>query len=172
MKTKLGLLYGGKSAEHKVSLQTALAVIKALDLDKFEIHPIYITEEGSWVRGRELQGPAESVKELAFSQNETLSPLALAPTLFQSGKTETSLDVIFPLLHGPNGEDGTVQGLLELLNLPYVGNGVLASAAGMDKVMMKNVFAQAGLAQVHYVDIIRSEWEKGKEGSPNTRLRP
>jgi D-alanine-D-alanine ligase len=163
MKTKLGLLYGGKSAEHKVSLQTALAVIKALDLDKFEIHPIYITEEGSWVRGRELQGPAESVRELSFSQNETLSPLALAPTLFQSGETETSLDVIFPLLHGPNGEDGTVQGLLELLNLPYVGNGVLASAAGMDKVMMKNVFAQAGLAQVHYVDIIRSEWEKGKE---------
>lgn len=163
MKTKLGLLYGGKSAEHKVSLQTALAVIKALDLEKFEIHPIYITEEGSWVRGRELQGPAESVKELAFSQNETLSPLALAPTLFQSSETETSLDVIFPLLHGPNGEDGTVQGLLELLNLPYVGNGVLASAAGMDKVMMKNVFAQAGLAQVHYVDFIRSEWEKGKE---------
>ena len=76
--------------------------------------------------------------------------------------------MIFPLLHGPNGEDGTVQGLLELLNLPYVGNGVLASAAGMDKVMMKNVFAQAGLAQVNYVAFIKSEWEKMKR--PYTKV--
>lgn len=165
MKTKLGLLYGGKSAEHKVSLQTALAVIKALDMEKFEIHPIYITEEGRWIKGAQLQTPAETVQELAFSGNETLSPMALAPTLFTAGEKGESLDVIFPLLHGPNGEDGTVQGLLELLNLPYVGNGVLASAAGMDKVMMKNVFAQAGLGQVKYVDIIRSEWEKAKDAA-------
>ncbi|SFB24251.1 MULTISPECIES: D-alanine--D-alanine ligase [unclassified Bacillus (in: firmicutes)] len=165
MKTKLGLLYGGKSAEHKVSLQTALAVIKALDMEKFEIHPIYITEEGRWIKGSQLQAPAETVQELAFSGSETLSPMALAPTLFTADEKGESLDVIFPLLHGPNGEDGTVQGLLELLNLPYVGNGVLASAAGMDKVMMKNVFAQAGLGQVKYVDIIRSEWEKGKDAA-------
>lgn len=167
MKTKIGLLYGGKSAEHKVSLQTALAVIKALDLEKYEIHPIYINVEGQWIKGPQLTAPVENVKALEFSNENKLTPLSLAPTIFQnSEQTENEhLDVIFPLLHGPNGEDGTVQGLLELLNLPYVGNGVLASAAGMDKVMMKNVFAQAGLAQVNYVAFIRTEWEKAKESA-------
>ncbi|MDR7002003.1 D-alanine--D-alanine ligase [Neobacillus niacini] len=166
MKTKLGLLYGGKSAEHKVSMQTAMAVIGALDLEKFEIHPIYINEEGQWIKGAQLQAPVESVKALEFTEGNELSPLSLAPAIMEGNKQKQStLDVIFPLLHGPNGEDGTVQGLLELLNLPYVGNGVLASAAGMDKVMMKNVFAQSGLAQVNYVAFIKSEWQKGKEAA-------
>ncbi|MDR4944992.1 D-alanine--D-alanine ligase [Neobacillus cucumis] len=164
MKTKLGLLYGGKSAEHKVSLQTALAVIRALDLEKFEIYPIYINVEGQWIKGPQLLEPVENVQALEFTNAEALSPLSLATSLFQSGQQESApLDVIFPLLHGPNGEDGTVQGLLELLNLPYVGNGVLASAAGMDKVLMKNIFAQAGLSQVNYVSFIKSEWAKAKE---------
>jgi D-alanine-D-alanine ligase len=163
MKTKIGLLYGGKSAEHKVSLQTALAVIGALDLEKFEIHPIYINVEGRWIKGPQLTGPVETVSALEYSGDNQVSPLSLAPALFGEGKQANEpLDVIFPLLHGPNGEDGTVQGLLELLNLPYVGNGVLASAAGMDKVMMKNVFSQAGLAQVNYLAFIKSEWEKEK----------
>jgi D-alanine-D-alanine ligase len=168
MKTKLGLLYGGKSAEHKVSMQTAMAVIKALDLEKFDIHPIYITEEGQWVRGPQLMEPVEHIKALEFNASEAKSPTALAPKVFHAGTDEEpsqALDVIFPLLHGPNGEDGTVQGMLELLNLPYVGNGVLASAVGMDKVFMKNIFAMAGLAQVHYVSFIRSEWEKNREHS-------
>jgi D-alanine-D-alanine ligase len=163
MKTKLGLLYGGKSAEHQVSLRTALAVIKALDLEKFEVYPIYITVNGEWVKGPQLHAPVDNVQALEFSSVDQLSPLSLAPTLFEANKdTKGPIDVIFPLLHGPNGEDGTVQGMLELLNLPYVGNGVLASAAGMDKVIMKNIFAQAGLAQVNYVAFIRSEWEKAK----------
>ncbi|MGG5254722.1 D-alanine--D-alanine ligase [Neobacillus sp. SM06] len=164
MKTKLGLLYGGKSAEHQVSLQTALAVIKALDLKKFEVYPIYITTAGQWIKGPQLQSPVQSVQQLEFSKGNELSPMSLAPALFQADQqNDAELDVIFPLLHGPNGEDGTVQGMLELLNLPYVGNGVLASAAGMDKVVMKNIFAQAGLAQVKYVAYTRSEWEKAKE---------
>ncbi|PLR95552.1 D-alanine--D-alanine ligase [Bacillus sp. T33-2] len=165
MKTKIGLLYGGKSAEHQVSMQTALAVTKALDFEKFEIHPIYITEAGEWVKGPQLTGPAENVKMLEFSRQGEQSATALAPALFQAESAEKgqALDVIFPLLHGPNGEDGTVQGMLELLNLPYVGNGVLASAAGMDKVIMKNIFAQAGLDQVRYTWFIRSEWEKDME---------
>ena len=165
MKTRIGLLYGGKSAEHKVSMQTALAVTKALDFEKFEIYPIYITEEGEWVKGSELNAPAENVKALEFSDNSNLPTPSFTPALFQAGGAESgqALDVIFPLLHGPNGEDGTVQGLLELLNLPYVGNGVLASAAGMDKIVMKNVFAQAGLPQVDYVAAIRNEWEKDNE---------
>lgn len=160
MKTKLGLLYGGKSAEHKVSLQTALAVINALDHEKFEIHPIFIMETGEWIKGPLLDGPVETVAALQFSRGEALPPTALAPTLFRAENKNESFDIIFPLLHGPNGEDGTVQGLLELLNLPYVGNGVLASSAGMDKVIMKNIFAQAGLPQVSYVWFIRSEWEQ------------
>lgn len=162
MKTKLGLLYGGKSAEHKVSLQTALAVINALDHSKFEIHPIYITESGSWVSGGLLTGPVETVKELIFTEGDALPPTSLTPALSSKGE-EAGYDVIFPLLHGPNGEDGTVQGLLELLNLPYVGNGVLSSSVGMDKVLMKNVFAQAGLPQVNYVSFIRSSFEQNTE---------
>jgi D-alanine-D-alanine ligase len=166
MRTKLGLLYGGKSAEHKVSMQTAMAVIKALDLEKFDIHPIYITTEGQWVKGPQLTAPVDNVKALEFNSEEAQSPTSLAPKVFNGNDHESqALDVIFPLLHGPNGEDGTVQGLLELLNLPYVGNGVLASAAGMDKVFMKNIFAQADLAQVAYVSFIRSEWEKEREAS-------
>ncbi|MGE7604880.1 D-alanine--D-alanine ligase [Peribacillus sp. NPDC097675] len=165
MKTKLGLLYGGKSAEHDVSLQTALAVIKALDLAKFDIYPIYITKEGSWVNGPKLTEPAKSVEELALSSDKLSSPLSLQAHLTDEDSGSTGYDVIFPLLHGPNGEDGTVQGMLELLNLPYVGNGVLASSAGMDKVIMKNIFAQAGLPQVNYTWFIRSEWENNMETS-------
>ncbi|WP_312094743.1 D-alanine--D-alanine ligase [Niallia sp.] len=164
MKKKLGLLYGGKSAEHKVSMQTAMAVIKALDTDKYDIHPIYISESGEWVRGPQLMGPVENVKELAFNSQEQIGSNALSTTLFQAND-EASLDVIFPLLHGPNGEDGTVQGLLELLNLPYVGNGVLASSAGMDKVIMKNIFEVAGLNQVKYNSFIRSDWQSNKEAA-------
>ncbi len=164
MKTKIGLLYGGKSAEHQVSLQTALAVIRALDMEKFEINPIYITTKGEWIKGPQLHEPVDNVQALQFSAGDALTASSsLSPTLFQAEQqTNEALDVIFPLLHGPNGEDGTVQGLLELLNLPYVGNGVLASAAGMDKVIMKNIFAEAGLAQVNYVAFIKSDWEKAK----------
>ncbi len=161
MKIKLGLLYGGKSAEHKVSLQTALAVTKALDLTKFDVHPIYISDRGEWIRGGQLEAPATDVKALELSSVENaISPVALNRELFPTESTneDQSIDVIFPLLHGPNGEDGTVQGLLELMNIPYVGNGVLSSSAGMDKVIMKNLFAQAGLKQAKYVSFIRKEW--------------
>jgi D-alanine-D-alanine ligase len=166
MKVKLGLLYGGKSAEHRVSLQTALAVTKALDMNKFEVHPIYINDQGAWVRGGQLTAPAQDVKVLELSNDENvISPVSLKKELFPSNQSEDdqSIDVIFPLLHGPNGEDGTVQGLLELMNIPYVGNGVLSSAAGMDKVIMKNLFAQAGLKQAKYLSFIRKEWDQQKD---------
>ncbi|MBM7649406.1 D-alanine-D-alanine ligase [Bacillus ectoiniformans] len=152
MKTKLCLLYGGKSAEHQVSLQTAKAVIGALDLNKFEIYPVYITIAGQWIEGEQLSSPVEDVAELQLTASEN------EESVFNS-LSGGKYDVIFPLLHGPNGEDGTVQGMLEVMNLPYVGNGVLASSAGMDKVVMKNVFAQAGLPQVGYVWLIRKEWQ-------------
>jgi D-alanine-D-alanine ligase len=164
-KIKLGLLYGGKSAEHQVSLQTALAAIKALNQDKFEIHPIYITEQGQWIRGERIEGEVANVEVLKMSGAENaISPLSLSTEIIPSANAEeNAIDVIFPLLHGPNGEDGTVQGLLELMNIPYVGNGVLASAAGMDKVVMKNIFAEAGLKQAKYASFIRSGWEKDRE---------
>ncbi|KUP04889.1 D-alanine--D-alanine ligase [Bacillus coahuilensis p1.1.43] len=159
MKTRVCLVYGGKSAEHEVSLQTAKAVIKALDPSLYEIHPIYISIEGEWQKGPKLEGPVEEVKQLQY-QNEQVQPLSLAAATEEEG-----YDIIFPLLHGPNGEDGTVQGMLELLNLPYVGNGVLSSAAGMDKVIMKNLFAQSGLDQVKYTWFIRSEWKANVEAA-------
>ncbi|HEY4553894.1 MAG TPA: D-alanine--D-alanine ligase [Bacillaceae bacterium] len=163
MKTKICLLYGGKSAEHEVSLQTAKAVIQALDTEKFDIHPIYISKEGTWIKGPQLTGPAESVKELQFDSGESIAPNALSTRLAPDSAQKEGFDVVFPLLHGPNGEDGTVQGMLELLNIPYVGNGVLASSAGMDKVIMKNLFAQEGLDQVKYVWFIRSTFEAAPE---------
>ncbi|MFC3882480.1 D-alanine--D-alanine ligase [Bacillus songklensis] len=166
MKIKLGLLYGGKSAEHKVSMQTALSVIGALDQDKYDIHPIYITETGEWIRGKQLTGPVEDIAQLQLNRTGTeISPMSLSTAIFSGtgAQPQESIDVVFPLLHGPNGEDGTVQGMLELLNIPYVGNGVLASAAGMDKVIMKNLYSQAGLPQVNYAWFIRSEWEQNQE---------
>jgi len=162
LKISLGLVYGGKSAEHNVSLQTALAVTKALNTEKFDIHPIYITEEGEWLRGEKLTEPVSNVKMLQFEQNaKTFLPTSLNESMFpQPAAADEKIDVVFPLLHGPNGEDGTMQGLLELLNIPYVGNGVLASAAGMDKVMMKDVFAQAGLAQAKHLSFNKKDYEK------------
>lgn len=167
MKTKLCLLFGGKSAEHEVSLQTAKAVIKALDLTKFEIDPVFISPEGDWRKGMPLEGPVEEVAALQFDADQSVSATeGLQTTALAASADQTKgYDIIFPLLHGPNGEDGTVQGLLEVLNLPYVGNGVLASSAGMDKVIMKNLFKEAGLPQVNYVSFIRSTWENDREAA-------
>lgn len=162
MKIKVGLLYGGKSAEHEVSLLTARAVSQAINFDKYEVYPIFITKTGEWRKEGQLTGPVESLESLQFG-NEVTQPNTISSFLPKQGDDTTGLDVIFPLLHGPNGEDGTVQGLLEVLNLPYVGNGVLASAAGMDKVVMKQLFAQAGLSQVPYVYFISKEWKKNQD---------
>lgn len=164
MKTKLFLLYGGKSAEHEVSIRTALAVNQAVDFEKYEVSPIYITKQGEWIKRDSLPGPVKQLSDLQLSIGNSEPTETFSPALFsRTSEDEKSLPIIFPLLHGPNGEDGTVQGLLEVLNLPYVGNGVLASSAGMDKVIMKNIFAQAGLKQVKYVSYIRSEWESDTE---------
>lgn len=160
MKKKLGLLYGGKSAEHEVSLSTAKAVTQALNFDEYEVHPIFITLEGEWLIGPQLTAPVETIDQLQFEANKVPNNMIH----FINAHSKNPFDVIFPLLHGTNGEDGTVQGLLEVMNVPYVGNGVLASAAGMDKVIMKQLFEIAGLAQTPYTYFIRSEWENDQEG--------
>jgi D-alanine-D-alanine ligase len=168
MKKRIGLLYGGKSAEHEVSLSTARAVTNALNFSEYEVYPIYITQEGEWRKGLELIAPADTIEQLQFeSQDGETLPNNISNFLSTNAESsvvdEPFLDVIFPVLHGPNGEDGTVQGLLEVLNLPYIGNGVLASSAGMDKVVMKQLFSQVGLKQVPFVYFIRREWQNNQE---------
>ncbi len=160
MNKKLGLLYGGKSAEHDVSLSTAKAATQALNFDKYDIFPVFITRGGEWRVGEQLTAPAESIEQLAFTRDADSENDV---TEFLTSLKERKFDVIFPLLHGTNGEDGTVQGFLEVLNLPYVGNGVLASSAGMDKVSMKQLFEIAGLPQVPYTYFIRNDWYKQQD---------
>jgi D-alanine-D-alanine ligase len=158
------LLFGGRSAEHDVSCVTAVAVARALDPERYEVVPIGITTEGEWL----LAGEARAAREkgvcavpAAFAvEGEPVRPPsgpAHQEVVSRSASPADDLglapDVVFPLLHGPYGEDGTVQGLLELAGLPYVGAGVLASAVGMDKVMMKRAFTAAGLPQARYLDL-------------------
>lgn len=159
MKKKLGLLYGGQSAEHEVSLATAKAVTQALDYAQYEIIPLFITRKGEWIKGAELTEPAQSIEQLQLEGKDQAHDISS----FLAEQQEKPFDVIFPLLHGTYGEDGTVQGLLEVLNIPYVGCGVLASSAGMDKVVMKQLFEIAGLKQVAYSYFIRKEWQKNQQ---------
>ena len=142
-------MYGGKSPEHDVSLLTAKEVLTAVDYAKFSVHPIFITKQGEFRFGSQLSSAPVSVDDLQF----------LGGSSGIDALKNANFDVVFPLLHGPNGEDGTIQGLLELLNIAYVGNGVFASAAGMDKVVMKDIFASVGLKQADYIWCLRGEWE-------------
>lgn len=172
-KVRVGLIYGGKSGEHEVSLSTALAVMKAFDYSKYEIIPYYITKDGEWRNGPLLQAPPEHTGLLQFDADQDkpqgAALLPLFSETYSSNETAAAsatkedaraIDVMFPLLHGTFGEDGTIQGLLEIANVPYVGAGVLASAAGMDKIIMKKLFAQAGLPQCVYRYFTRKQWEK------------
>jgi D-alanine-D-alanine ligase len=160
------LLFGGRSAEHDVSCVTAVAVARALDPEKYEVVPVAITTDGEWL----LAGEARA----ALEKGETALPVAFVvegePVSMPSGPAHREIvsradrsaategsglrpDVVFPLLHGPYGEDGTVQGMLELADLPYVGAGVLGSAVAMDKIMMKRAFTAAGLQQAHALSL-------------------
>jgi len=162
-KIRVGILFGGRSGEHDVSLQSAASVISALDPAKYEIVPIGITRDGHWrVGSGAAQLPTEVIEggdPILPSVDPTgpkFLPIALSTLKTDSGP---QVDVVFPVLHGTFGEDGTVQGLLELADIPYVGAGVLASAAGMDKDVMKRLFRDAGLPIVPWELVIRSEWE-------------
>ena len=190
-KLRVGILFGGRSGEHEVSLLSAASVIKAIDRDKFDVVPIAITKQGQWLTSTHaeqlLEGkPIHTPRKLRAGDPEAVSTAgvfdegvvvivppvpqggagaqALAP--FQStpgrraGDTSVNVDVIFPVLHGTFGEDGTIQGLLELADIPYVGAGVLGSAAGMDKDAMKKLFAASGLPIVKHVTVLRGEWQR------------
>jgi D-alanine-D-alanine ligase len=190
-KIRVGILFGGRSGEHEISLLSAASVFKAIDKNKYEVVPIGITKEGRWVTAadaeRLLYGKVEEGKHLRAGDPEATPGAAVlakgeavvvppephrhgALTPFETDASSHTLtrraadraidvDVIFPVLHGTFGEDGTIQGLLELADLAYVGAGVLGSAAGMDKDIMKALFRAAGLPIVKHVTLLRSEWE-------------
>jgi D-alanine-D-alanine ligase len=148
---RVGVVYGGRSGEHEVSLRSAAAVIQGLDPTRYEVVPIAITKDGRWLSGPEsirlleaAQAGLEPVPEHGTEVTIVPEPSRHALLPLQPGASRP-LDVVFPVLHGTYGEDGTVQGLLDLADLPYVGAGVLASAVGMDKAVMKSVFRDAGI---------------------------
>jgi D-alanine-D-alanine ligase len=190
-KIRVGILFGGRSGEHEISLLSAASVFNAIDKNKYEVVPIGITKEGRWVTAadaeRLLQGKFEDHKHLRAGDPEATPGAAVLAkgeavvvppepqkhgslTPFETDASSHALtrratdraidvDVIFPVLHGTFGEDGTIQGLLELADMAYVGAGVLGSAAGMDKDIMKSLFRAAGLPIVKHVTLLRSQWQ-------------
>jgi D-alanine-D-alanine ligase len=186
-KLRVGVLFGGRSGEHEVSLLSAASILKAIDRKKFDVVPIGITKEGRWLGSADAHGllegdQSESVaaRNLRAGDPEVTPgakllhegmPTLMAPEPSAASSSVTSglkrrlsdkssaVDVVFPVLHGTFGEDGTIQGLFELAGIAYVGSGVLGSAAGMDKDVMKRLFSQAGLPIVKHITLLRTEWE-------------
>jgi len=154
-KLRVGVIFGGRSGEHEVSIASAAAIFKNLDPARYEAVPIKIAKDGRWALG--------SAPPLALSAadvHKQASTEALVPVDPSAALQDSRVDVVFPVLHGPYGEDGTVQGLLELANVPYVGAGVLGSAVGMDKAVMKALFAAANLPIVPHLTVLRRDWER------------
>jgi D-alanine-D-alanine ligase len=189
-KLRIGVIYGGRSGEHEVSVASAASVFKYLDRDHYEPIPIRIEKDGRWIiadRAPVALAAADVIEQarqsashqirhgrqahmLAYPADEPLLTIDRSRTEDQRENAYVQglgLDVVFPVLHGPYGEDGTVQGLLELANLPYVGAGVLASAVGMDKAVMKLVFAARGLPLVEYRTLLRHQWQRDSTGLAN-----
>jgi D-alanine-D-alanine ligase len=186
-KLRVGVLFGGRSGEHEVSLLSAASVLKAIDRSRYEVVPIGITKQGRWLIStdaeRLLTGDFPDTGKLRAGDPQTTAPAALlakgegvivppmpggALVPFEQDASSISpihdalqLDVVFPVLHGTFGEDGTIQGLFELAGLAYVGSGVLGSATGMDKEVMKRLFLAAGLPITSHVTFLRREWEQG-----------
>ena len=177
-KLRVGILFGGRSGEHEVSLLSAASILKAIDRSKFDVIPIGITKEGRWLASGDaenlLEGSQETGRPLRAGDPQATPgakllhegmPTLLAPEPGSQVAAGKALDVVFPVLHGTFGEDGTIQGLFELAGIAYVGSGVLGSAAGMDKDVMKRLFAQARLPIVKHVTLLRTEWEKSPRKS-------
>jgi D-alanine--D-alanine ligase len=172
MKIKLGIFFGGVSVEHEVAIITANQVMSNIDKEKYEIIPIYISKKGILYTGEEL------TKLKNFRNIEELLVKCIQVTIINEGdrrviqKYPTStfgkniintIDVAFPVMHGTNGEDGTIQGFLELLNIPYVGCDVLSSAVGMDKIIMKKVLKESGLPVLDYVNFYSNDWNENRD---------
>jgi len=189
-KLRVGVIYGGRSGEHEVSVTSAASIFKYIDRGRYEPVPVRIEKDGRWTladRAPAALSAAEVIQQArlnlsrppragrdtllaAYPSDETLITVerrasgdSAEDNDGRAVVTGLGLDVVFPVLHGPYGEDGTVQGLLELANVPYVGAGVLASAAGMDKAVMKVLFAARGLPVVAWRGFVRSEWERDRD---------
>jgi len=153
------VLFGGKSGEHEVSLVSASSVIDNLDKDKYEVIPIGITKQGRWIKGHDSMKCLKS----PHAPDKSNAIIAPEPRELLSSNSEEKIDVIFPVLHGPYGEDGTMQGFLELTGLPYVGCGVLASSVCMDKVMQKKVLESEDIKQTQYIWFWAKDWHARKD---------
>jgi D-alanine-D-alanine ligase len=169
-RTRIGVLFGGRSTEHEVSILSARSIISAIDPERFDVVPLYVDRNGRWLVGA-------SLSELTQAQDSGsyvyLPPDPTQRTLVPAGGGDPilpglpRLDVVFPVFHGLNGEDGTIQGVLELANLPYVGSGVLGSALGLDKIYMKRAFTAVGLPVVEYLAITRRSFEEDPDAFLN-----
>jgi len=159
MKLRLGVIFGGRSGEHEIAIRSARTVAEQADPEKYEIVPVAITNEGVWLSPAESAGMVglDNRQESADSKRNGVA------ASFLTGEWLATLDVVFPVLHGTFGEDGTIQGLLEMADIPYVGCGVLASSTGMDKAFMKTLFRDAGLPICDYVWFLRDEWERHRD---------
>ena len=171
---RIGVLFGGRSTEHEVSILSAQSIISAMDPDRFEAVPLYIDKNGRWLVGGSLKRlvsddatrnyvylpPDPTQHSLVAANNGPSQELPSPARGGGQGGGLPPLDVIFPVFHGLNGEDGTIQGVLELANIPYVGAGILGSALGLDKIHMKQAFAAAGLPIVDYLSITRRKYEQ------------
>jgi D-alanine-D-alanine ligase len=174
-KLRVGVIFGGRSGEHEVSVASAASVIEALDKDKYEVVPIGITHEGRWLAGSDPRRILTGVAMDEAGKDMSVTPViitgdptqnGLIPADTSSAEQEGSigpLDIVLPVLHGTYGEDGTLQGLLEMAGLPYAGCGVLGAALGMDKEKAKMVFASAGLPIVDWLTVPRYVWEHDQE---------
>lgn len=164
-KVRVAILFGGRSGEHEVSLNSAASVIRAIDHHKYEVIPVWITHAGEWHFGQEaLPVISDKIGDETCERLQNNLPALLSKG---NGKlpvfAPNEVDVVFPVLHGTYGEDGTIQGMLEMAQIPYVGAGVLASAVGMDKVMAKKVFEQEKLPQGKYVYFLKSELQQDQQ---------
>src|SRR6188768_2853285 len=158
-KLRVGVIFGGRSGEHEVSIASAAAIFKHLDPARYDAVPIKIAKDGRWALG------TATPKALSAADvHKQAAPEALVPVDPSAALEDSRVDVVFPVLHGPYGEDGTVQGLLELANVPYIGAGVLASAVGMDKAFMKIAFAARGLPMAPYRVLLAHEWHDQRDG--------
>ncbi len=174
-KLRVGVIFGGRSGEHEVSVRSARSVIEGLDKNRYEVVPIAIAKTGKWLSPADssnlLPGEVKRVLPRGVTTGESRDVAIIGDPTHQ-GLTSLNgealgaepLDVVFPVLHGTYGEDGTLQGLLEMAGVPYVGCGVLASSCGMDKVTMKALFREAGLPVCSYAWFLRSEWDRDSEG--------
>jgi D-alanine-D-alanine ligase len=176
MKKRVGIVFGGRSGEHEISVRSAKTVLLEIDHDKYDVVPLAITEGGKWLSPTEsLSLLPEPVKSLPALQDSDANGGRLALLSDDAGHSfavlphadspvrNLKLDVVFPVLHGTFGEDGTIQGLFEMLGVPYVGGGVLASSCGMDKSVMKALFREAGLPICKYLWFLRGDWERSRD---------